>query len=268
MNNRERRAAESAKIYEKEFDMLDRIHRIQTSPDASPDLLSKYYSELGKEYERLLKKTVKITRVGDSNQRKLLAANEQIERQKEELSLAYQKLDLISREDPLTKLSNRRDFIEKFSDEIHRFERKRGSFSILLADIDDFKTINDNHGHDCGDTILVQIAQLIRSAVRKLDCVARWGGEEFILMLPDTPLEGALKVAEDIRERIQNSRFRFNDITLSITTSIGVCPFVEGMDRDICIANADKALYQGKRLGKNKVIQADFSGNIQEDGKR
>lgn len=256
MNNRDRRNAEVALIYENEFVLLDQIKKIQSQPSLSREELSTHYSNLVAEYERLLKRTVKITRVGDSNQRKLLAANELIEQQKDELSLAYQQLDLISREDPLTKLSNRRDFIEKFQDEIHRFERKRGPFSIVMGDIDDFKKINDQHGHDCGDFVLVKVSELMRAAVRKLDCVARWGGEEFILMLPGTPLEGAIKVSEDIRERIQNSRFSFKDIPLSITITFGVCAFEWGMDMYSCIACADKALYKGKHQGKNRVIEA------------
>lgn len=256
MTNKERRNAETALIYEKEFALLEQAKNIQNQSPASQEALAEQFSQLTDEYERLLKRTVKITRVGDSNQRKLLAANELIEQQKDELSLAYQQLDLISREDPLTKLSNRRDFIEKFQDEIHRFERKRGSFSIIMGDIDDFKQVNDRYGHDCGDFVLVKIAELMRSAVRKLDCIARWGGEEFILMLPGTQTEGAIKVAEDIRKQIETSCFQFKQFNLSITITFGICPFQRGMDMNTCIAKADKALYQGKRQGKNQVIPA------------
>jgi diguanylate cyclase (GGDEF)-like protein len=256
MKDKDRKSAESAQIYQKELQWLERAMSIQAKPDHPREVLVKEYIELGIEFEKLLKKTIKITRVGDSNQRKLLAANEQIESQKEELSLAYQKLDLISREDPLTQLSNRRDFKERFETEILRFERHHKPFSVLMGDIDDFKAVNDTYGHECGDFVLVRVAELIRSAVRKLDSVGRWGGEEFILLLPETPIDGAVKVAEEIRKRMEDASFSYQDSHLSITITIGVCQFGQGMEISACIAEADKALYQGKNQGKNRVVAA------------
>ena len=111
MRNREKRISNTARIYERESQLLDKINQIQKAASIMglPDI------ELSNEYAKLLKQTIKITRIGDSNQRKLFLANEQIEKQKKELSIAYKKMELLARTDPLTQLSNRRDFLEKFS---------------------------------------------------------------------------------------------------------------------------------------------------------
>lgn len=257
MKDRERKTSDAARVYRREFQLLERIRDIQNNFSISKDQLLKEYSDIGKEYSKLLKQAIKITRIGDSNQRKLLLANEQIEKQKEELSLAYQKMERLARTDPLTKLSNRRDFLEKFRHEVNRFERSRKSFSVVLGDIDDFKVLNDQYGHDCGDFILTSISDFMRSMIRKQDLVARWGGEEFIFLLPGSPLEGGQKVAEAIRKKISAESFSFNGQRMSITLTLGVCEFNGTMGIDACIKKADEALYRGKERGKNCVVLAE-----------
>ena len=257
MKDRERKTSDAARVYRREFQLLERIRDIQNNLSISKDQLLKEYSDIGKEYSKLLKQAIKITRIGDSNQRKLLLANEQIEKQKEELSLAYQKMERLARTDPLTKLSNRRDFLEKFRYEVNRFERNRKSFSLVLGDIDDFKVLNDQYGHNCGDFILTNISNLMRSMIRKQDLLARWGGEEFILLLPESPLQGGQKVAETIRKKISTESFSFNGERMSITLTLGVCEFNGTMGIDACIKKADEALYRGKERGKNCVVLAE-----------
>jgi diguanylate cyclase (GGDEF)-like protein len=254
MTNKENKSSDSARIYEREFMLLERIRDVQNNSTLSGEQLLKEYIDLGKEYSKLLKQTIKITRIGDSNQRKLLQANEQIEKQKEELNIANQKLQLIARTDHLTKLSNRRDFLDKIRHESNRFERSRRPFSVVMGDIDDFKVVNDRYGHDCGDFILRSIADIMRSMVRKQDIVARWGGEEFILLLPDSPLDGGKKVAEGIRRKIEIETFSFNAQRLSITMTFGVSEFDGSVSIDGCIKKADEALYKGKEKGKNCVV--------------
>ncbi|MFA6653350.1 MAG: GGDEF domain-containing protein, partial [Candidatus Delongbacteria bacterium] len=127
----------------------------------------------------------------------------------------------------------------------------------VISDIDNFKTFNDSYGHDCGDFVLVNLANLMRSVLRKQDCIGRWGGEEFIFLMPKTELEGGSLVAEKIRKKIENETFYYRDIKLNITMTFGVNVFDAIMDIDYCINKADEALYQGKSKGKNCVVRSD-----------
>lgn len=185
----------------------------------------------------------------------LISANQKLRETNQEL-LKYQKeLELAARTDTLTKLSNRRDIIEKIENEKIRFERSGRPFSLVLCDIDDFKLFNDKHGHDCGDFVLVSIAEMLRSRVRKQDGVARWGGEEFLLLLPETPLEGGVILAESLRKNISDYNYKYKNNNLRITMTFGVSIFDSlSMDIEQCIKIADKALYRGKDQGKNCVI--------------
>lgn len=258
MKNKEKKISNTARIYERESQLLEKITQIQTDTFISKTELFKEFAELSNEYAKLLRQTIKITRIGDSNQRKLFLANEQIQKQKKELSIAYKKMEMLARTDPLTQLSNRRDFLEKFQHEIIRFERSGKPFSVVLGDIDDFKSFNDRYGHDCGDFVLVTTAQIFKSMIRKQDTVGRWGGEEFILLLPEAPLKGGEKVAEGIRKRIAKEAFSYKEHQLSITITFGVCEYNGVMDIDTCVKQADKALYAGKNRGKNCVVLANM----------
>ncbi len=254
MKTDEDKLANTAQIYEREFRFLKLLKEMEENAPLSKDELLSRYLELGKEYHKLLKKTIKMTNIGDATQKKLLTANEHIQKQKMQLSKAYNKMEALARTDPLTKLSNRRDFLEKFQLEVNRFERNKNPFSIVLCDIDDFKQVNDEYGHDCGDFVLVGISELMKSAVRKQDVVSRWGGEEFILLLPETSIEGGRRVAEGIRENLEEKTFYFDGETLSVTMTFGVSPYNCSMEIDTCIKQADEALYVGKREGKNRVV--------------
>jgi len=249
-----KKESDTAHIYEREMQLLQRIKDSQEYSTLSRDEVLKSYFALADEYGKLLKQAIKITRIGDANQRKLFQANEKIQKQKEELSIAYSKLDLIARTDPLTSLSNRRDFLERFQNEVYRFQRNWKSFSLLICDIDDFKTINDQFGHDCGDFILVAIAKLMRTMVRKIDIIARWGGEEFIFLLPESPLTGGEIVAEGIRKRIAEESFYYKDHRINVTVTFGVSEYDGRDDVDWYIKKADEALYSGKSKGKNCVV--------------
>jgi len=120
--NREKKISDAAQIYVREFQLLKRVNEIKNGPFIPREELLNEYIKIGTEYAKLLRQAIKITRIGDSNQRKLLLANEEIEHQREELSIAYKKMETLARTDPLTGISNRRDFYEKFQDEIHRFD--------------------------------------------------------------------------------------------------------------------------------------------------
>ncbi|MCD4796303.1 MAG: GGDEF domain-containing protein, partial [Candidatus Cloacimonetes bacterium] len=171
-----------------------------------------------------------------------------------ELEEAHDKLEQIASKDPLTNLSNRRDMKEKIMYEKSRFERSEKPFVIIMSDIDFFKQVNDEYGHDCGDYVLKTISDIFLESIRKQDIVGRWGGEEFILLLPETNLKGGKIVAEKIRKKIYKTEFKYQKNKIPVRMTFGVTiikPFQEIND---CIIEADKALYDGKRNGRNRVV--------------
>ncbi len=174
-----------------------------------------------------------------------------------ELEEAHDKLETIARKDPLTNLSNRRDMKEKILYEKNRFERSEKPFVIIMSDIDFFKQVNDKFGHDCGDYVLKTISNILFSSIRKQDIVGRWGGEEFILLLPETNLKGGKIVAEKIRKKIYKTEFIYQKNKIPIRMTFGVSVFKLHQEINECIIEADKALYKGKRNGRNKVVLAE-----------
>jgi len=164
------------------------------------------------------------------------------------------KLETMVRKDFLTGISNRRDFLEKSKIEENRFYRTQKKFSIVMIDIDKFKTVNDTFGHECGDNVLIAVSQELTKVLRKHDIVARWGGEEFICLLVDTEVDSARIVSEKIRKTMENYQYRYGDTPFSVTVTIGVCLFDGSFSIEECIRRADKALYEGKEMGRNQVV--------------
>jgi two-component system, cell cycle response regulator len=162
-------------------------------------------------------------------------------------------LDYLSRVDYLTNLFNRRSFYEYAKLEVARFKRHQKSFSIVLADIDRFKSINDTYGHDCGDYVLKCIAQIAKSTMREQDIVTRWGGEEFLFMLPETDIAGAKTMVERLRRNIKDYPFTYGSKNnkMTITLTFGIDLFDGTKDMEETIRNADAALYKGKEKGRN-----------------
>ncbi|MBU0991790.1 MAG: diguanylate cyclase [Proteobacteria bacterium] len=174
-----------------------------------------------------------------------------------ELKQAYDKIKQFAHTDQLTSLSNRRDMLEKIENERKRIKRYGKQFSLILCDIDNFKSINDTYGHDCGDYILVEIARVMKSMIREQDTVARWGGEEFLFLLPLTPLSGAKAIAEKIRKNIFSTPFQYKNHSISISMTFGVSLFEKySTDINECLYQADNALYKGKAKGKNCIVLA------------
>ena len=162
-------------------------------------------------------------------------------------------IEELSRKDSLTSIPNRRDILDKIFYETIRVERNKKTFSLVMCDIDHFKSVNDKYGHECGDYILKKIADTIVSSLRKQDIVARWGGEEFILLLPETDLEGGRTVAEKIRRIIGEYEFKYNNKIIKINLTFGVSEYSIDKSIDGCVKEADKALYHGKNNGRNRV---------------
>ncbi|NEX16188.1 MAG: hypothetical protein C1943_06075 [Halochromatium sp.] len=178
----------------------------------------------------------------------------EIKRSEEALRQANQELARIAHTDPLTGAFNRRYLDEAATSLVALAKREGRDIAIAMMDIDDFKPINDHFGHDVGDRVIAALVDLIRQQIRQSDLIVRFGGEEFVLMLPNTGLEEAEQVAEKIRQQVATSQAA---APVQFTLSIGLT-LVSSLDQTISdsIARADKALYQAKRAGKNRVCRA------------
>ena len=168
----------------------------------------------------------------------------------EELGKIMEELERLASTDKLTGLYNRNKFDQLLNYEIERTKRYNTSFSILMFDIDSFKEINDTSGHIIGDKILNELSQFIKSKIRKVDIFARWGGDEFVILLPSTDIEGAKKFAEKIRKEVEMHKF---NAKRRLTLSIGVTEYVKDEDSASLIRRVDKCLYEAKKAGKNTV---------------
>ncbi len=170
-----------------------------------------------------------------------------------ELIDANSRLLEAARVDVLTGLLNRRGFSERAEEEILRARRTRRGFALMIADIDKFKDVNDRYGHAAGDHVLREVADTLSSQLRDIDVIARWGGEEYVLLLPETGIEGAAVLAEKLRLLIERHRIEFNQHNMHVTMTFGVAAYELSMTLDDCLALADQALYAGKTSGRNTV---------------
>jgi len=164
-------------------------------------------------------------------------------------------LQELSGTDDLTKLANRRRFMEQFANEFARAKRYKTELSFLILDLDFFKQVNDSHGHLAGDSVLVEIAKVMKESVRSSDLVGRYGGEEFALLLPETGSKGSRVYAERIRKRIEDTRFEVGGKLIYVTVSGGISSYpeitVETVDE--LWRKADQALYRAKQNGRNRI---------------
>lgn len=166
-------------------------------------------------------------------------------------------MQVLASTDPLTGLPNRRAMLEQLDTLLALAERGRQPLSVLLLDIDHFKLVNDNHGHDVGDQVLSQLGQVLSSQVRACDLVGRWGGEEFLLLAPATCLEEARELAERIRQAVASTAFPHGQ---PLTVSLGVTQFGPSDHREALLRRADQALYQAKAAGRNQSCCRSAAG--------
>jgi diguanylate cyclase (GGDEF)-like protein len=182
----------------------------------------------------------------------------QIKALQDELKRRNARLEELSRTDALTGLANRRHFMELLESEVERCKRYSSCASLILLDVDHFKTINDTFGHPIGDRVLSRVGLILSTLLRKCDSAARYGGEEFVLLLPETPTAGACVVAERCRTAIETNAFEYLDSRVRVTASLGVATFPCGnlSNAEDFFKYADGLLYEAKRLGRNRVVQA------------
>lgn len=189
----------------------------------------------------------KVTFIIDITQRKRL---------EERLKLANERLDHIAHHDELTGLLNRRAGLRRLDEEIKRCERYDSLFSIVIYDLDNFKSINDTYGHAIGDSVLQQTTTLVNEALRDTDLHARLGGEEFLIMMLGVNAEEAYQGMERVREMLAQTTF--TDHQLTVTLSAGIASYVES-SRTRLLECADNAMYQAKQTGRNRVVIGPLS---------
>ncbi len=168
-----------------------------------------------------------------------------------------QQLQQFANRDPLTKLPNRRSMMQVLNVAMHELQRDNAPFSVILGDIDDFKKINDNYGHDAGDKVLVMVANTITSQLRDCDSVCRWGGEEILIIIKGD-LEAAKNIAERIRLNISSSKVEHGGQSMRVTMTFGVAQAKVGNRIEHLIQQADNRLYYGKGHGKNQVVDQNL----------
>jgi len=180
-----------------------------------------------------------------------------VQKRTRQLEDRNRQLEELATRDPLTGLYNRRYLESRISEELARLRRYDTPFSIAVLDVDDFKKVNDSYGHPVGDQVLKDVASFLQDNIRKVDSVGRFGGEEFVLLLPNTPLDGAALVAERIREDLARRNSSIEGSPVCVTISGGVAEAGPAdQDFEQFFGRADKAMYNAKADGKNSIRTA------------
>jgi diguanylate cyclase (GGDEF)-like protein len=232
------------KVFKQELVALNKYQSIAEDVRLSEEELRQNYQKLVIAYRLLLQDAMKITSIGDINQKKLYEAFEELEKQK---AILYQSSIM----DHLTQVHNRPYIMKVFDDAFAQTKRYQQAFSCILLDIDDFKLVNDNYGHPIGDLVLKEATRRIAHPLRETDSVGRYGGEEFLIILPNTTAEEALHVAEKIRIAVAEKTIGKTE--LYITISLGICDTQINTVKssDDMLHKVDMALYEAKKNGKN-----------------
>ena len=198
-----------------------------------------------------------LTHVFNQMADKLRGSHAAVVAASETLQQQNQLLETLSITDSLTGLYNRNKLDAILDDQIARFKRSRRPFVVLMLDIDHFKTLNDSRGHIAGDEVLAAVAGILAQSIRNVDYAARFGGDEFVIILIDTPADAALETAERIRAHVESARYSAGDQSVTVTVSIGIAQWrPDDAVSTAVFARADQALYEAKRAGRNRVHYA------------
>ncbi len=189
----------------------------------------------------------------------MLAAQKEVKEAEVRIKELEDKLTQMSelvREDQLTGSLNRRGMDDIFEREADRADRRGTALCIAMLDLDNFKKLNDTHGHAAGDEALIHVVRIVKQTLRSIDVIARYGGEEFLIVMPETSLEEAAKAMTRVQRELTTHFFTANDQRLFITFSAGVALRAPHEAQESVVKRADKAMYEAKKTGKNRVIEA------------
>jgi len=232
-----------AALDERYREHIIQIEKLTSIADGFQTVARQKDQSVAERYRKQIRQMQKIARIADHYQGMLRSSNEL--------------LKAASTHDHLTGLPNRRLMIERLTSEESSVDRRRPPFSIALIDIDHFKTINDDYGHDAGDTLLIVISAALTESLRDSDLCARWGGEEFLILLPETTGEGAHNIADRIRLQIEALRTPAIPAEAHTSVSIGLAEHRPTTSYTETIKRADRALYEAKRGGRNRIALAE-----------
>lgn len=224
--------------HQQSLDQLARLERIAKISDGFQSMARAQNSTLSERYHKQLRQLEKVARISDRYQNMM-----------RDLNIALREA---STHDPLTGIANRRLLMERLREESERARRNRETYVLAMLDVDRFKQVNDTWGHDVGDRVLVEIGRAMQAALRQYDLCGRWGGEEFLILLPETRLADATAIIERVRSDIRCLTVRVGTEALSVTASFGVAEHQPGESYSQTVSRADAALLDAKRSGRDK----------------
>jgi diguanylate cyclase len=250
---------------------LNRLHELTTHVAVEVDQHSGRIEAINQELTStdkheamtIIKVVAKLVEANQRMQARLATTEDRLREQAQELEVHA----IESRTDPLTTLANRRALDDEMSRRLAEFRRHRRTFSLIMLDIDRFKQFNDAHGHQAGDEILRGVGEILRRQTREMDVVVRYGGEEFAVILPGTPMDEARRAVTRVRESLEKARFHLDDKELGVTGSAGVAEIVADEDASGLIRRADEALYAAKAAGRNCAYWHDGDNVHPVDGR-
>jgi diguanylate cyclase (GGDEF)-like protein len=219
-----------------------RLERVTHLSDAYQQLARQRETHLGERFNKQLRQLEKLARISDRYQQMM-----------RDLNLA---LNEASNRDVLTGLGNRRLLMDRLKEESERATRRGQGYTLAMLDVDQFKQVNDTHGHETGDRVLVAIANTLQAGLREYDLGGRWGGEEFLVLLPETSAADAMVVLERVRQNIADLAVRTDSDAIQVTASIGLSQHIPGETFSLTINRADAALMEAKREGRNRAVMA------------
>jgi diguanylate cyclase len=244
---------------------------LRADPSATPAQLSDYRARINALAQRIrgtddisaiigmLNQALAETRRLRSKDEELIAARRKVEvaeRSIEAMKFELEQVKAMLQQDPLTSTLNRRGINDAFRQEASRCDRHSTPLCIALIDLDDFKAVNDTHGHQAGDQALVHVTNVVRTRLRPTDRIGRFGGEEFLILLPDTALRESVGVFTRIKRELAAKPLAARDSAIKITFSAGIAERTRGEALEAILERADSALYQAKQAGKNRITLA------------
>lgn len=248
---------------------IDRLSAVASSTGNYHEKIDKYSQKISQaqdiaELNKILEDVMHDTKVAQTEAQRshdeMVVARQQVQEAEVRIHELESKLEQMSelvREDQLTGSLNRRGLDDVFEREVARCERRKTPLCISMLDLDDFKRLNDTYGHAAGDEALIHLVRVIKETLRSMDVIARFGGEEFLIVLPDSSLGDAIRTITRVQRELTKQIFMYNRQQLLITFSAGVALRKSGEDPAALFKRADEALYQAKKAGKNRVVAAE-----------